>query len=75
MRLLRPRDRRGPDQVRVRVRATAINRADLLQRMGMYPAPPDAPPDIPGLEIPTGVPIVYDLAPDMTIRSKRILGT
>jgi putative PIG3 family NAD(P)H quinone oxidoreductase len=34
----------------VRVRATAINRADLLQRMGAYPAPADSPPDIPGLE-------------------------
>jgi NADPH:quinone reductase len=38
-------------EVRVRVRATAVNRADLLQRMGAYPAPADAPPDIPGLEI------------------------
>jgi putative PIG3 family NAD(P)H quinone oxidoreductase len=37
-------------EVRVRVHATAVNRADLLQRMGLYPAPPDAPPDIPGLE-------------------------
>src|SRR5689334_10080766 len=37
-------------EVRVRVRATAVNRADLLQRMGMYPAPPDAPADVPGLE-------------------------
>lgn len=35
----------------MRVRATAINRADLLQRMGAYPAPADAPPDIPGLEL------------------------
>lgn len=34
----------------MRVRATAVNRADLLQRMGMYPAPPDVAPDIPGLE-------------------------
>jgi putative PIG3 family NAD(P)H quinone oxidoreductase len=33
------------------VRATAVNRADLLQRMGHYPAPADAPPDVPGLEI------------------------
>ncbi len=33
------------------VRATAVNRADLLQRMGAYPAPADSPPDIPGLEI------------------------
>ena len=33
------------------MRATAVNRADLLQRMGAYPAPADSPPDIPGLEI------------------------
>ena len=38
------------DRVRVRVRASALNRADVLQRMGRYPAPPDAPSDIPGLE-------------------------
>lgn len=41
----------GPGQVRVRIRATAVNRADLLQRAGLYPAPADAPQDIPGLEI------------------------
>lgn len=35
----------------VRVRATALNRADLLQRAGRYPAPPGSPADIPGLEI------------------------
>jgi putative PIG3 family NAD(P)H quinone oxidoreductase len=40
----------GPDEIRVRVRATAVNRADLLQRIGVYPAPPDVPADIPGLE-------------------------
>lgn len=40
----------GPDYVRVRVMATAINRADLLQRSGSYPAPFGSPPDIPGLE-------------------------
>ena len=38
------------DQVRVRVRASGINRADLLQRAGGYPAPPGAPSHIPGLE-------------------------
>lgn len=43
-----PEPQRG--EVRVRVRATAVNRADLLQRLGHYPAPPDAPADIPGLE-------------------------
>jgi NADPH:quinone reductase len=41
----------APGQVRVRIRACAVNRADLLQRMGAYPAPPDAPQDIPGLEM------------------------
>jgi putative PIG3 family NAD(P)H quinone oxidoreductase len=44
-----PQPSRG--EVRVRVRGTAVNRADLLQRIGAYPAPPDSPPDIPGLEI------------------------
>lgn len=44
-----PEPSRG--EVRVRVRATAVNRADLLQRMGAYPAPSDAPADIPGLEL------------------------
>ncbi|HEY2744971.1 MAG TPA: NAD(P)H-quinone oxidoreductase, partial [Polyangia bacterium] len=43
-----PEPERG--EVRVRVRATAVNRADLLQRMGLYPAPADAPQQIPGLE-------------------------
>ena len=39
------------EDVRVRVRAFAINRADVLQRRGYYPAPPDAiDPRIPGLE-------------------------
>jgi putative PIG3 family NAD(P)H quinone oxidoreductase len=38
------------DLVRVRVRAAGINRADLLQRAGGYPAPAGSPSDIPGLE-------------------------
>jgi NADPH:quinone reductase len=38
------------DQVLVRVRAAALNRADILQRMGRYPAPKGFPQDIPGLE-------------------------
>lgn len=37
-------------EILVRVHASALNRADLLQRQGQYPAPPGAPPDIPGLE-------------------------
>jgi len=38
------------DQVRVRVRAAGLNRADILQRLGRYPAPPGFPQDIPGIE-------------------------
>jgi NADPH2:quinone reductase len=37
-------------EVLVRVKATAVNRADVLQRQGKYPPPPGAAPDIPGLE-------------------------
>ncbi|MFI5321509.1 MAG: alcohol dehydrogenase catalytic domain-containing protein, partial [Myxococcota bacterium] len=39
----------GPDELRVRVAACAVNRADLLQRQGLYPPPPGASP-ILGLE-------------------------
>jgi len=40
----------GDGEVVIRVRASWINGADLSQRRGNYPAPPGAPPDIPGLE-------------------------
>lgn len=40
----------GPGELLVQVRASALNRADLLQSLGFYPAPPDVPQDIPGLE-------------------------
>jgi NADPH:quinone reductase len=40
----------GPGQIRVRVRAAGLNRADIYQRRGAYPAPPGWPADIPGLE-------------------------
>ncbi|HSH45525.1 MAG TPA: alcohol dehydrogenase catalytic domain-containing protein, partial [Longimicrobiales bacterium] len=46
----RPNPEAGPGQVVVRVAATSVNRADLLQRQGHYPAPAGAPVDIPGLE-------------------------
>ena len=39
----------GPDAVRIQIKATALNRADLLQRAGHYPPPPGASP-ILGLE-------------------------
>lgn len=40
----------GPDEVVVQIAATALNRADLLQRMGLYPDPRGRTPEIPGLE-------------------------
>lgn len=45
----------GPEEVLVDVVATALNRADLLQRRGLYPSPPLAgftppAPEIPGME-------------------------
>lgn len=39
----------GPEELLVRVRSTALNRADLLQRRGLYPGPPTEI-EIPGLE-------------------------
>lgn len=40
----------GADQILVRVRATALNRADTLQRQGLYPPPPGES-DVLGLEL------------------------
>jgi NADPH:quinone reductase len=40
----------GPEEVVVDVVATALNRADLLQRRGLYPGPSFAGHEIPGME-------------------------
>lgn len=40
----------GPGQIRIRIHAAGVNRPDLLQRQGRYPAPAGAS-DIPGLEV------------------------
>lgn len=45
-----PRPNVGTGEVLVRIRASALNRADILQREGRYPAPPGAAAEIPGLE-------------------------
>src|SRR6184192_3714765 len=60
----------GPADLRIRVRATAVNRADLLQRQGLYPPPPGASP-ILGLEcagelIEVG-PAAHGLAPGQRV--------
>ena len=41
----------GAGELLVRVRAAGLNGADMMQRRGLYPAPPGAPQDIPGLEL------------------------
>jgi len=46
----RPPPDPGPGHVLVRVAGAGLNRADLAQRAGHYPAPPGAPADIPGVE-------------------------
>jgi NADPH:quinone reductase len=66
-----PEPSRG--EARVRVRATAVNRADLLQRMGKYPAPAGAPPDIPGLELAGEVDALGDGVTDL-VCGDRVFG-
>jgi len=46
----RPDPEARDDLVVVRVHGAGLNRADLLQLAGNYPAPAGSPPDIPGLE-------------------------
>jgi putative PIG3 family NAD(P)H quinone oxidoreductase len=41
----------GAGECLVRVKAAGLNGADMMQRRGLYPAPPGAPQDIPGLEL------------------------
>lgn len=66
-----PTPQRG--EVRVRIHATAVNRADLLQRRGLYPAPPDAPADIPGLEYAGVVDAVGEAVTELSV-GDRVLG-
>ncbi|MBI5495208.1 MAG: NAD(P)H-quinone oxidoreductase [Deltaproteobacteria bacterium] len=52
--VLREVERPDPEiphgHIRVAVRYVGVNRADVLQRLGGYPAPPGVPADVPGLE-------------------------
>jgi putative PIG3 family NAD(P)H quinone oxidoreductase len=48
------------DRVRVRVHAAGLNRADILQRRGSYPAPSGYPQNIPGLEFAGEVDAIGD---------------
>jgi putative PIG3 family NAD(P)H quinone oxidoreductase len=52
----------GPGEVLVEVTAAGVNRADAMQREGLYPPPPGAPP-YPGLECSGRISV---LGPDVT---------
>lgn len=58
----RPKPQPGIGQIRVRVRTSALNRADLMQREGNYPVPPGAPADISGIEYAGEVEMLGDAA-------------
>lgn len=58
----KPKPEPGIGQIRVRVRTSALNRADLLQRAGNYPVPPGAPADISGMEYAGEVDALGDAA-------------
>jgi putative PIG3 family NAD(P)H quinone oxidoreductase len=47
----RPDPAPGSEEALVRVHAAALNGADMMQRRGLYPAPPGSPQDIPGMEL------------------------
>lgn len=53
--VLKLTDREKPipkaDEILIQVKAAGVNRPDVMQRMGKYPAPKDASADIPGLEV------------------------
>ena len=50
----------GRDEILVDVRATSLNRADLLQRMGFYPDPFPSEVEVPGMEFSGRVVAVGD---------------
>jgi putative PIG3 family NAD(P)H quinone oxidoreductase len=56
----------GPDEVLVEVHHTAVNRADVLQRVGRYPDPRRVSPEIPGLEYAGVVRAVGDRVTEWT---------
>jgi len=60
-------------EVRVDVVAVGLNRADILQRKGLYPAPADAPADILGLEFAG---IVSEVGAQVTLAAvgERVMG-
>jgi NADPH2:quinone reductase len=69
----RPKPEPGVGQIRVRVHASALNRADIMQREGNYLVPLGAPADIIGMEYAGEVDA---LGPSATLRKagERVMG-
>lgn len=63
----------GPHEVRVAVRAAGLNRADCLQRRGVYPAPKGTVPDVPGLEYAGEVEACGDAVTELEV-GQRVMG-
>jgi NADPH:quinone reductase len=63
----------GAGEVLVRVRAAGLNGADMMQRRGLYPAPPGSPPDIPGLEL-AGEVLAYGPGAERFAAGDRVMG-
>jgi NADPH2:quinone reductase len=63
----RPTPKPVADQVLVEVAGSGVNRADLLQRRGLYSAPPGWPDDIPGLEFSGRVVAIGPLVDTLSI--------
>ncbi|HEY9788410.1 MAG TPA: NAD(P)H-quinone oxidoreductase [Candidatus Obscuribacterales bacterium] len=60
-------------EVRVKIKATAVNRADLLQRKGQYPPPADVLQDVPGLEFAGVVDMIGEGSSDWSV-GDRVFG-
>ncbi|MFK8000166.1 MAG: NAD(P)H-quinone oxidoreductase [Polyangiales bacterium] len=63
----------GPHEVRVAVRAAGLNRADCLQRRGVYPAPKGIVPDVPGLEYAGEIEVCGEAVTELEV-GQRVMG-
>ena len=60
-------------EVLVRVQAAGLNGADMMQRRGLYPAPPGSPQDIPGMEF-AGEVVALGPAAERFAGGERVMG-
>jgi NADPH:quinone reductase len=63
----------GSGEVLVRVHAAGLNGADMMQRRGLYPAPPGSPQDIPGMEFAGEITALGAAAERLTV-GERVMG-